>query len=137
MIAREGKGTLLMVRMLLAWGLTVVGSTILTAVLVHGPVSGRALVDGVLGIGLFMGVPMLIFSVIIALPLSFHLKGLPIWLATISAVVLFGALAAALGTAIFPAVWKGAAQAFVAFAAMLGLFWGLLGYATVGSAAFD
>jgi hypothetical protein len=119
---------LLAIRMLLAWMLAVVGSTVV-ATLTRGALvlRGNAF-DGILGIGLIVGLPMLVFSAVIALPVSYYLIAIrPSWLATLAAMAVFGFIAAALGAVIFPAGWKGAAQAFVAFAALLGLFWGLIG----------
>jgi hypothetical protein len=114
--------------MLLAWMLAVVGLTVV-ATLTHGsPVLRGNVLDGVLGVALIVGLPMLAFSAVIALPISYYLIAIrPNWLATLAAMAVFGSIAVALGVVIFPAGWKGAAQAFVAFAALLGLFWGLLG----------
>jgi hypothetical protein len=119
---------LLAIRMLLAWMLAVVGSTVVATLTRGAPVLRGNVLDGVLGIGLIVGLPMLVFSAVIALPVSYYLVAIrPNWLATLAAMAVFGSIAAALGVVIFPAGWKGAAQAFVAFAALLGLFWGLIG----------
>lgn len=115
-------------RMLLAWILAVVGLTVV-ANLTRGATVLRAnVLDRVLGIGLIVGLPMLVFSAVIALPLSYYLIGIrPNWLATLAAMAVFGSVAAVLAVVIFPVGWKGAAQALIVFAALLGLFWGLIG----------
>jgi hypothetical protein len=116
--------------MLLAWILAVVGLTIVANLTRGAPVLRGNVLDGALGIGLIVGLPMLVFSAVIALPLSYYLIGIrPNWLATLAAMAVFGSVAAVLAVVIFPVGWRGAAQALIVFAALLGLFWGLIGLA--------
>ncbi len=120
----------LTIRMLLAWILAVIFSTVLATVLTGASAApGSNLFERLLGMGLIVGVPMLVFSTLVALPLSSYLATIqPTWAATRAAVILFAGVAAVLAMAIFPGGWNGAAQAFVFFAALLGLFWGLIGF---------
>jgi hypothetical protein len=120
---------LFLARMLLAWILAVVSLTIIGTVISSGPWSKNQPFEGLIGIGLIIGIPMLAFSIIIALPLSYYLASIRMnWLETVAATASFGGIAAVLALMVFSADWRGAAGAFIIFAVLLGLFWGLLGY---------
>ncbi|RYF10712.1 MAG: hypothetical protein EOO77_20945 [Oxalobacteraceae bacterium] len=122
----------LTVRMLAAWFVTVVCSGIIASVFFT---SGRVqdLIGGVFGLGLVVGIPMLVFSMVIALPLSFFMASIrPPWLAGIGAAIVFASIAGLLSNGIFPDEWRGVAQAMVLFAALLGVCWRILGYVITG-----
>jgi ABC-type dipeptide/oligopeptide/nickel transport system permease component len=124
---------LLTVRMLAAWFVALLCSGVLGTVLFSGG-KVRDPVGGLLGIGLVVGIPMLVFAVVIALPLSFFMASIrPPWLAGICAATVFASIAGLLSIGIFPDGWKGAAQAMVLFAALLGVSWGTLGYVIADS----
>ena len=127
---------LFVARMFVAWILAILGSALIATIIGQGPASKGDLTEGILGIGLIIGLPMLIFAALIALPLSFYLTNIrPNWLSGICAALIFAGVAAALSMAIFPSGWKGAAQALIIFSALLGLFWGLTGYVMTRSPA--
>jgi hypothetical protein len=115
---------LFLARMLLAWILAVVSLTIIGTVISSGPWSKNQPFEGLIGIGLIIGIPMLAFSIIIALPLSYYLASIRMnWLETVAATASFGGIAAVLALMVFSADWRGAAGAFIIFAVLLGLFW--------------
>jgi hypothetical protein len=82
--------------------------------------------DGILGIGLVVGLPMLLFALVIALPLSLLVaRNIP----PLAAALLYPFLiagAAWLISAPLPGGWKGAQQAMILFAFIMGTGWGLL-----------
>ena len=82
--------------------------------------------DGVLGIGLVVGLPMLLFALVIALPLSLLVaRNMP----PLAAALLYPFLiagAAWLVSARLPSGWKGAQQAVILFAFTMGTGWSLL-----------
>lgn len=95
----------------------------------------RSLMSQLLGVSLLIGLPMLVFTIVVALPLSYYLATVrPAWLGTLCATAAFAGAAAILAAMIFPQGWSGAAEAMILFAALLGLCWGLLGFLPVRSA---
>lgn len=82
--------------------------------------------DGILGIGLVVGLSMLLFALVIALPLSLLVvRNMP----PLAAALLYPFLiagAAWLISASLPGGWKGAQQAVVLFAFIMGTGWGFL-----------
>lgn len=82
--------------------------------------------DGVLGIGLVVGLPMLLFAFVIALPLSLLVaRNMP----PLTGAILYPFLvagAAWLIIAPLPSGWKGAQQAVALFAFIMGTGWSLL-----------
>ena len=87
------------------------------------------LLDGLLGIGLIVGLPMLLFTVVIGLPLAVLIQRVvpPMASATIYP-FLIGGIAWLLTSSMSGVGWKGAHQAVFLFAFVLGLIWSLLGF---------
>jgi hypothetical protein len=86
------------------------------------------LLDGLLGIGLIVGLPMLLFTVVIGLPLAVLIQR--VVPSTASAIIypfLIGGIAWLLTSSMSGVGWKGAHQAIFLFAFVLGLIWSLLG----------
>ena len=110
----------------LAWLLAILVMTVL-----GGQPGGRGASapswDGVLGIALVVGLPMLVFTLVIALPLSLLVARN---MAPIPAVILYPFLLAGaawlISALLFPSEWKGAQQAMIWFAFIMGTSWSLL-----------
>jgi hypothetical protein len=86
------------------------------------------LLDGLLGIGLIVGLPMLLFTVVIGLPLAVLIQRVvPSIASAIIYPFLIGGIAWLLTSSMSGVGWKGAHQAIFLFAFVLGLIWSLLG----------
>ncbi|WBO22983.1 hypothetical protein [Sphingomonas abietis] len=85
--------------------------------------------DGLLGIGLIVGLPMLLFAGVTALPLAFLVQRF--FQPTVGAIFfpfLIGGIAWLLTYFLSSGGWRGAHQAVFLFAFVLGLSWSLLGF---------
>ena len=117
-----------------AWLLAILVMTVL------GNLAGRRSAsapswDGVLGIGLVVGLPMLLFALVIALPLSLLVARnmSPLTAALLYPFLIAGA--AWLVSARLPSGWKGAQQAVILFAFAMGTGWSLLDLFVLPSSA--
>lgn len=87
------------------------------------------LLDGLLGIGLIVGLPMLLFTVVIGLPLAVLIQRVvPPMASAIIYPFLISGIAWLLTSSMSGTGWKGAHQAIFLFAFVLGLIWSLLGF---------
>lgn len=109
-----------------AWLLAIVALPIIGDLLSGNRRASTPSWDGMLGIGLVVGLPMLLFALVIALPLSLLLAGNVSSLAAMLLFPFLNAGAAWLISATFPGGWKGAQQALVLFAFIMGMGWSLL-----------
>lgn len=110
----------------IAWLLTIVVMT-----LVGGLPGGRGVSapswDGILGIGLLIGLPMLLFAFVIALPLSLLVaRNMSPFAGAILYPFLIAGAAWLIGALLLPNGWKGAQQAMILFAFIMGTGWSLL-----------
>lgn len=108
-----------------AWLLTIVAVPIIGDVLSKRGASALSW-DGILGVGLVVGLPMLLFALVIALPLSLLVARNMSPLAAAFLYPFLIAGAAWLISAPLPGGWKGAQQAMILFAFIMGTGWGLL-----------
>ena len=118
----------------LAWLLAILVMTVLGNFLSRRGVSAPSW-DGVLGIGLVVGLPMLLFALVIALPLSVLVARN---MSPLAAALLYPFLiagAAWLVSARLPSGWKGAQQAVILFAFAMGTGWSLLDLFVLPSSA--
>ncbi|WP_152616657.1 hypothetical protein [Sphingomonas sp. ERG5] len=106
-------------KMSVAWLLAIVVMTIIGG-LQSGRGASLSTWDGVLGIGLVVGLPMLLFAFVIALPLSLLVARnmSPFAGALLYPFLIAGA--AWLISAPLPSGWKGAQQAIILFAFIMG-----------------
>lgn len=121
-----------LVKVLAAWALTLlIYATIATALSRQRSWRASDLREGLLGIGLVVGLPTLVFALSVVWPIAALLRavGQP-WVFVLGAAALFGAAMRLLTAMVMPTDWKGASQAVVAFAALLGLVWGAIGVIT-------
>lgn len=113
-------------KMIVAWMLAIVATGAF-----NGLMNGRSTVlrgwDGILGLGLVVGLPMLIFACAVALPLALVMSRVtsPV-VAMLLYPVLFAGVAWLISAPLLPEGWKGAQQAMVLFAFILGVIWSLL-----------
>lgn len=108
-----------------AWLLTIVAVPIIGDMLSKRGASAPSW-DGILGVGLVVGLPMLLFALVIALPLSLLVARNMSPLAAAFLYPFLIAGAAWLISAPLPGGWKGAQQAMILFAFIMGTGWGLL-----------
>ena len=118
----------------LAWLLAILVMTVLGNRLSRRGVSAPSW-DGVLGIGLVVGLPMLLFALVIALPLSVLVARN---MSALAAALLYPFLiagAAWLVSARLPSGWKGARQAVILVAFTVGISWSLMDLFVLRSSA--
>lgn len=109
-----------------AWLLTIVAVPVIGDLLLSRRGASAPSWDGILGIGLVVGLPMLLFALVIALPLSLLIaRNMSLVAATLLYPFLIAG-AAWLISATFPSGWKGAQQAMILFAFIMGTGWSLL-----------
>lgn len=124
-------------KMLAAWLVT-----LLAMALLGGAANRRdgvlKLWDGILGFGVFVGLPMLLFALLVALPLSVILShsAAPM-VALLAYPLLLAGVAWSISALVFPAGWAGAQYALVLFALVLGLIWALLNLALPPSGSLN
>lgn len=113
-------------KMSVAWLLAIAGMTALGG-LTGGRRPSMPDRDGMLGIGLAVGLPMLLFALLVALPLSLLVARTmaPLAGALFYPPLLAGA-AGLTGLAAVPRGWKGARRAMVLFAFLMGAGWSVL-----------
>lgn len=123
-------------KIFVAWLLAIVAVPILGDLLQGRRKASAPSWNGVLGIALVVGLPMLLFALLIALPLSLLVaRNMP----PIAAALLYPFLIAGsawLIGATFPSGWKGAQQAMILFALVMGTGWSLLNLIVLPSPAF-
>lgn len=110
----------------LAWLLAILVMTVLGG-LPGGRGASAPSWDGILGIGLVVGLPMLVFAFVIALPLALFVDRN---MSPVSGAILYPFMIAAtawlISALLFPTGWKGAQQALIWFAFAMGTSWSLL-----------
>jgi hypothetical protein len=121
-----------LVKLLVAWALSM---TIYVAVIQGwNAARGKAATgfgEGLLGLGILLAIPSFMFAVIVGWPAVAWLTNLrPAWLVPLAAGAVLSSLMWILTTLLLPDGWRGAGQALVAYAAVLGLVWGCLNLAT-------
>ncbi|QNA84959.1 hypothetical protein G4G27_13855 [Sphingomonas sp. So64.6b] len=114
-----------LVKICVAWLLAIGGMTVIGG-LPRGRSASQPSWDGFFGIALVMGLPMLLFALVIALPLSLLITRSmsPFAGAILYPVLISGA--AWLTGASLPSGWKGVQQAMSLFAFIMGVSWSLL-----------
>jgi hypothetical protein len=115
-------------KMLLAWLIAVVATAIIAG-LRPGRRTSLPSRDGILGLGLVVGLPMLVFAFVVGLPLALLVsRYLPPAIAAVSFPLLTAAIAWLISAPLFPQGWKGARQALILFAFILGICWSLVNF---------
>lgn len=110
----------------IAWLLAIVVMTVIGG-LPGGRGASAPSWDGVLGIGLVVGLPMLLFAFVIALPLSLLVaRNMSPFAGAILYPFLIAGAAWLIGALLLPNGWKGAQQAMILFAFIMGTGWSLL-----------
>ncbi len=125
------------VKLFAAWALALPISVAVALLFVgqRGPLFG-GLREGLLGLGLTVGIPTLIFALIAVWPIAALLHGISKpWLYIAGATGLFGVAMLALTAAVMPDGWQGASKALIGFATLLGLVWGVISVLTMRSAS--
>lgn len=110
----------------IGWLLAIVVMTVVGG-LRGGRGASAPLWDGVLGIGLVIGLPMLLFAFVIALPLSLLVaRNMSPFAGAILYPFLIASAAWLIGALLLPNGWKGAQQAMILFAVIMGTGWSLV-----------
>lgn len=110
----------------IAWLLAIMAVPILGDLLLGRRSTSAPSWDGFLGIGLVVGLPMLLFALVVALPLSLLVvRTMPPLAAALLYPFLIAGAAWLIG-ATFPDGWKGAQLTMILFAFMMGTAWSLL-----------
>lgn len=118
-------------RLLFAWALSI----LIYAALIHvwrvaSGQSNGGFAEAQLGLGILLAIPGLLFALIFGWPAISWLAGKsPAWLLPMAAAAAFALLMWLLAKLMLPDGWRGAGQALVGYAAVLGLVWGCLNLA--------
>ena len=113
-------------KILVAWLLAIMAVTVLGDLLLGRRSTSAPSWDGFLGIGLVVGLPMLVFALVIALPLSLLVgRAMPPLAAALPYPFMIAAAAWLIG-ATFPGGWKGVQKTMILFAFIMGTGWSLL-----------
>ncbi len=117
----------LLAQLAIAWPISLVAFALLSVLWTR--MAGQrdsGLVDAIIGSGLLLLIPSLLFSLLIGAPLMSLLarQNLPGLLVPIVAAAGFALVMWLLSAVLLPQGWSGAGTALVAYAAVLGLAWG-------------
>jgi hypothetical protein len=125
-----------LVKILAAWSLTLLTyATVATMFVGQRGASMSQIRVALLGIGLVVGLPTLAFALLVAWPIAAMLRAVDQpWSFVLGSAALFGLAMLFLTAMIIPDDWKGAGLALVAFAALLGLVWGIISLLTTPAA---
>lgn len=113
------------VKLLIAWALAmVIYAVIVETWSVANRRSSYSFLGAIGGLGLLLAIPSLLFALIVGWPTMSWLAGLrPAWLVPAVAAATFALLMWLLTKLMLPSGWRGAGQALVGYAAVLGAIW--------------
>ena len=119
-------------KLLIGWALSlVIYAVVIQAWYVASGRTNSGFAEGLLGLGILLAIPSLVFTLIVGRPTMTWLASLhPAWLAPLVAAAVFALCMWVLATLMVPDGWHGAALALVGHAAVLGLVLGCLNLAS-------
>lgn len=119
------------VKLIIGWALSlVIYAAIIQAWYAAIGRSNSGFVEALLGLGILLAIPSLLFALIVAWPTMTWLASLrPTWVAPLVAAALFALLMWVLATLMLPDGWRGAGLALVGHSVVLGLVLGCLNLA--------
>ena len=117
-------------KLLIGWAV----SHVIYAAFIHAWFVARGahngFVEGLIGLGILLAIPTFVFSLVVAWPTIFWLSNVrPAWLVALIAVAVLALFMWVLTSLLLPDGWRGAGQALVGYAAVLGFVLGCLNVA--------